>query len=72
MGTQTPLPVIKPTDCSPQTDSKGPFLKTTPTQLTEHGEVEAGAYRRPSLLHASVSGTGTLHPTKGWIGPQPF
>lgn len=47
-------------------------LKTTPTQLTEHGEVEAGAYRRPSLLHASVSGTGSLHPTKGWIGPQSF
>jgi hypothetical protein len=40
MGTQTPLPVIKPTDCSPQTDSKGPFLKTTPTQHIEHDEVK--------------------------------
>ena len=27
-------------DCSPQTDSKSPLLKTVSTQLTEHGEVE--------------------------------
>ena len=27
-------------DCSVQTDCKAPLLKTTPTQRTEHGEVE--------------------------------
>ena len=26
--------------CSPQTDSKDPLLKTSPVQLTEHGEGE--------------------------------
>ena len=40
MGTQTPSAVTKPTDCSPQTDSKGPWLKETPTQLIEHEEIK--------------------------------
>ena len=37
---QTSWAVAKITGCSPQTDSKAPLLKITPTQLTEPGDVE--------------------------------
>ena len=37
---QTTWAIDKAIGCSLQTDSKTPSLKTTPKQLTEHGEVE--------------------------------
>lgn len=37
---QTTQAVSKTIGCSPPTDSKVPLLKTTPTQLIEHGETE--------------------------------
>ena len=32
--------VAKTIDCSQQIDSKAPLLKTTPTQIHEHGKAE--------------------------------
>lgn len=37
---QTTQAVIKAIGCSPKTGTKALLLNTTPTQLTEHGEVE--------------------------------
>jgi hypothetical protein len=39
-NSQTTQAVVRTIGCSSQTDGKAPVLKITPTQLTEHGEVE--------------------------------
>ena len=46
--------VSKKTDCSPQTDSKAPLLKTTPAQLIEYEMVTAGVYIEPSSSFSRV------------------
>lgn len=59
---QTTQAVGKTLGCSPQTDSKSPLLKTTPTQLIEHGELGLASTLIESLpLQDSVFGTGRLH-----------
>lgn len=40
LGPQTTQAVAKSMDCSPQTDSKAPLPKTSPTQLIEHRQVK--------------------------------
>jgi hypothetical protein len=56
---------LLPRRCSPQTDSKALLLKSTPTQVTDHGEVElVPTLNLHSYILVSLVQEGILQTTK--------
>lgn len=53
---QTTQAVANTMGCSMKNDSGAPLLRTTPTQLTEYGEIKLTSTWEPSPLHFSVFG----------------
>lgn len=52
--------------CSPQTNIKAPLVKTTPIQLTVHGNVELiHTWGLHIYVLTSLVQEGTLHASKG-------